>query len=300
MATKQTLLIRSLIISGSLAFFKFAVFVMTNSVAILALAADSFMDFMVSLLNYFLVTKASKPADTHHPYGHGKIESLAGLVQSLFIGGAAVGVAVVAVHRFQKPQDIQQAGVGVLITLVSLAVSLWHARNLKASMAGTESQVMASEYVHYASDVLVYVGVLVSLVLFKLTGAKFWDPLISILIVGYLLKTVLSIFKNSLDELLDRQLPDKLLAEIDGIIRNFHPRVVDYHDLRTRKVGQAKFIEFHVVLGDVTEFKEAHAITEGLVSKLKATYPDSVVTVHSDPEGEDEPHELPPYQRRGE
>ncbi len=275
---------RSLSIAAGLMLFKLAVFFLTNSMAILASAADSFMDLVVSLANFALVRSSSKPADHDHPYGHGKFESLAGLVQSFVIGGAAIGLASMAVKRLLKPEPITDAGVGIAITAIALALNLWHSKNLRASMIATNSQVMASEYLHYASDTLVYLGVLVSFLLYKTTGGALWDPLISLLIVVYLIKNVASIFRGTLSELLDVQLPEPLLKEIDHEIHSFGPNVTGYHDLRTRQVGPTKFIEFHVVLRGVETFKEAHAITTGLIHKLKEKYPGSVVTVHADPE----------------
>jgi ferrous-iron efflux pump FieF len=286
--SKQKLIMRSLAIAGGLTAIKLAVYFMTNSMAILASAADSFMDLIVSLANFLFIRSASKPADEDHAYGHGKIESLGGLLQSLVIAAMAIAVAALAIQRLRTPQPLHQPIVGVVITLIAIAVNFWHIRNLRRSMIESGSQVMASEYLHYASDIFAYIGVIASLLLFKITGSTFWDPLISLFIVMYLIKGVWSIFETALEELLDKQLPDPTLKEIDRLIRSSHPKVTDYHDLRTRKVGQTKFIEFHVVLRDVHAFKEAHEITESVIFRLCETYPGSIVTVHSDPEGVDD------------
>jgi cation diffusion facilitator family transporter len=143
----------------------------------------------------------------------------------------------------------------------------------------------ATEYLHYVSDTFVYIGILVSLVLYRFTNLFFWDPLISLLIVVYLVWSVFGVFNDSLGELLDKQLPDSILKDIDSTIRGSFEQVVDYHDLRTRKVGDTKFIEFHVVLRNVQRFDEAHDITEGLIQRIRKKYPGSIVTVHTDPEG---------------
>ncbi len=277
-------MLRSLAIAGGLTAFKLGVFAMTNAVAILASAADSFMDLLISLANFFLLRSASRPADHNHPYGHGKFESLAGLLQSLIIGGAAVGIASMAIHRLIAPEPIMQPNVGIAITVVALLLNIWHSRNLRRSMLASRSQIIATEYLHYASDTLVYLGVLVSLVLTEITGMKLWDSVISLFIVGYLMKAVVALFMENLSELLDEQLPDETLKEIDSTIRTFDPRVVSYHDLRTRKVGPTKFIEFHVVLRSVETFREAHGLTIGLMDAFQQKYPGAIVTVHADPE----------------
>ena len=280
---KTRLLLRSLAIAGGLTAFKVAVFFLTNSVAILASAADSLMDLLVSLANFALIRTAARPADHNHPYGHGKIESMGGMIQSLVIGGVAVGLAAMSVRRFLNPEPIEDPGLGMLITLIALALNIWHARNLRSSMVASGSQVMATEYLHYASDTLVYLGVLLSFVLFKLTGGLFWDPLISLLIVAYLLTSVASIFRGTLDELLDVRLSDDLLKEIDAVIRAFDSRITEYTDLRTRKVGPTKFIDFRIKLRDVESFREAHFLITKLAGALRAKFPGAVVTIHADP-----------------
>lgn len=272
-------------IAGGLTLFKAVVFGVTNSMSVMASAVDSLLDVVVSLMNFVFLRTAAAPPDQNHPYGHGKIESLAGLIQSLLIGAVTLGVAVSAAKRFYTPQDVREPLAGIVVMGVALCFNLWHVRNLKRSMRTTQSQVMASEYLHFVSDTFVYFGVLLSFVLVQWTGNAYWDPLVSLLIVVTLIKGIVSVLGNSLAELVDMQLPDEILAEIDHAIRHYHPQVVDYHDLRTRKVGLTKFIEFHLVIRGVEKFEAAHDLTEGLIRKLRKMYPGAVVTVHADPEG---------------
>lgn len=287
--SREKLIIRSLLIAGGLALFKGVVFGMTNSMSILASAVDSLLDLVVSLMNFIFLKSAAAPPDQDHPYGHGKIESLAALVQSLLIGLATLGVGVGAVKRFYLPQHVYEPVAGMVVMTFALIFNLWHVRNLKKSMIETESQVIATEYLHFVSDTFVYLGVLASFLLIRFTGHLYWDPLVSLLIVAYLMKSVISVFGSTLAELLDMQLPEDVLVVIDQAIRSYDSRVVDYHDLRTRKVGLTKFIEFHMVLRGVESFHEAHDVTEGVIRKLRKMYPGAVVTVHTDPEGVMEP-----------
>lgn len=283
--TKQRLIARSLAIAGFLTILKVTVGLASHSIAILASAADSLMDFLVSLANFVFIRSAAKPPDKDHPYGHGKIESLAGLFQSLVIGGVALGVAGGAVHRFINPMHIERPLAGVGVILISIALTLWHVRRLRVSVVVSQSQVMSAEYLHYASDTFANVGVIAAIGLEWATGKTFWDPLMSLLIVAYILRSVAKIFHSALAELMDEQLPDEVLEDVGRTIMNYHPKIIAYHDLRSRKVGETKFFEFHLELRDVEQFHEAHAISEGLIAILKAKYPRSVITVHQDPEG---------------
>lgn len=285
MLTKKQLVIRSLFISSGLLILKVTVGLLTNSLAVLATAADSLMDLTMSTANYFFIRSSDKPPDDQHPYGHGKIESIAGLLQSMFMGLVALSIAGAAIVRFTTPADINYSLAGISVMVIAIGLNFWHVRNLRESMLSSGSQIMATEYVHYASDFLIHFGVVASILLFELTHFVFWDPLMSILISVYILYSISLIFNTSIGELMDEQLPEPILKDIKDIIMNFHPSIISFHELRTRKVGKTKFIEFHLELKDIESFEKAHDITENLISALKKKYSGAVVTVHSDPEG---------------
>lgn len=281
--SKQDLLLRSLAIAGGLTALKVTVFYFTNSVAMLASAADSLMDFVLSFANFAFVRSAERPADQKHAYGHGKIESLGGLLQSAVIAAVTLGIAAVSVRRLFHPEPVADPMAGAAVTVVALAVSLWHIRNLSHSASESGSHVMRAEYLHYATDVLVYIGVIAAFILSTVTGSQLWDPLVSLLIVIYLIKNVVDIFRQSTGDLLDEQLPAEELAELDRVIKSFDPRVVEYHNLRTRRVGPVRFIEFHLVLSHVTLFTEAHDLTHALIDRVAKAFPGAEVNIHADP-----------------
>ena len=94
------------------------------------------------------------------------------------------------------------------------------------------------------------------------------------------------LLRRSIDELMDREVSPEFHRKIERIIFRHDPRIVDFHNLRTRKVGTKTFIDFHVVLRGVNDFKEAHALTESLIIAIEKEVPECDVTVHTDPEGE--------------
>ena len=145
--SKKSLVIRSLIIAGGLAILKTTIGIMTHSLAILATAADSLMDFFMSLANYYFIRHAEKPPDHDHAYGHGKIESLAGLLQSLFMAIVALTIAGAAIHRFTHPEKLEYSTAGIAVMVIAILVNFWHVKNLRKFMLSSGSQIMATEYV---------------------------------------------------------------------------------------------------------------------------------------------------------
>jgi ferrous-iron efflux pump FieF len=282
---KMRLFTRSLWLSASLAAAKAAAGLAGNSLALMASAADSLMDLFLSAGNYVLARSAAKPADPGHPYGHGKIESLGGVLQALVMAGVSLAVGVGAVRRLLAPEPLERTWLGVAVMAAAAGANLWHSRNLLRSAGETHSPILSAEYVHYASDTLAHAGVIAALILFRYTGQTFWDPLVSLVIVGYLLWGVVRILRQSVGELLDSSLPEEVAADIQARIRAHDPRVLDFHDFRGRRSGGNLFLEFHLELRGDLSFRDAHELTESLVDEIQARYPGCVVTVHADPEG---------------
>lgn len=106
-----------------------------------------------------------------------------------------------------------------------------------------------------------------------------------ILIGIYVAYLAIRIMIQAAHELVDRSLPKRVLEELDVLIRTHDPRVLSYHELRTRKVGGKTFIDFHLVMQPEQSFQQAHEITESLIQKIRTRIPSADVTIHEDPKG---------------
>ena len=107
----------------------------------------------------------------------------------------------------------------------------------------------------------------------------------TIAIACYILRQSGGILKTAVDELLDRALPLEEQKEIERIISNFDRRIIGFHNLRTRKLGHQKFIDFHMEIRGEDNFARAHDLTESLIKRIRESFPGADVTVHFDPEG---------------
>jgi len=284
-ATPEGLIRRSLVVAFALAVLKTAAGLAANSLAILASALDSFLDLGASAVNLFSLKMAARPPDVEHPYGRGKAEALAGLAQGAFIAASGLGLAAESVRRLLHGSDVSPGWFGFAVMAVSAGFSLWHSRNLARSRDATGSTVMRTENAHFAMDFLSNVGVIAALLIVRFSRASTWDILVCLAITAYILREAWRVIEYSALELLDRGLPPEVVREIETAIREHHPRVVGFHDLRTRKAGTRIFIEFHIEIRSVQDFDEAHEITEELIDRVRARVPNADVTVHYDPEG---------------
>ncbi len=283
--TRQALIL-SISVAALLMTVKFAAGLMTHSMAIMASALDSTLDLMMSALNLFAFKAASKPPDTEHAYGHGKIESLAGLFQSLFIGISGSYVIFEAVRRLILGSYVAEIplGIGVIVfAAVMTALLTWRLKRLSLQ---NRSLILGTEKVHYSMDFVSYLGVILALVLVGRTGKVFWDLIVSILVAAYIFKEAFGIFRRAVSELLDRGLSNTELNKVRMIILRHHPAIVGAHSLRSRMVGNQVFLDFHIEIRGEDDFKKAHDMTESLIAKIRETYVNADVTVHFDPEGE--------------
>lgn len=265
---------------------KFSAGLITHSMAIMASALDSTLDMMMSTLNFFAFREASKPPDADHAYGHGKVESLAGLFQSLFIMASGSFVVYEAVRRLLKGSFVSEIPLGIGVVVFSGVVTFLLSWRLKVLAKKNRSLILGTEKAHYAMDFVAYVGVIAALVLVGGTGSVVWDLIVSMLVAGYIFKEAVHIFRRAISELLDRGLSNTELGTLRMLILRHHPSIVGAHNLRSRVVGNQLFLDFHIEIRGEDDFKKAHEMTESLIDKIKAHHPQADVTVHFDPEGE--------------
>ncbi len=286
MNQKQGVLRLSITIASLLAFLKFAVGILTHSMAILASSVDSLLDVFVSTINFFTLRKAEEPPDEDHPYGHGKAESVAGLFQSLFISVGGVVIIVESARRLiTRTHYVERIDLGLGMMFFSMAASFFLVLRLKAIARQDPSIVLEAERLHFASDLIANFGVIAILFLVKITDLVVFDLFVSLAIAFYIFWQSMKLLRRSIDELMDREQPE-LRQKIERIILNHDPRIVDFHNLRTRHVGNRTYVDVHVVLRGQEDFKEAHRLTESLISAIEEAIPNVEVTAHFDPEGE--------------
>lgn len=266
-----------------LAAMKGAAWTFTGSVAILASAADSLMDAFASTANYLAIRMADTPEDREHRYGHGKVEAMAGLFQALIIGGGALVLLWRSIVRLIEGARIEHPGTGIAVMAVSLVVTTVLTLRMRAVAKRAESLALKADSVHYFSDVLANAGVIASLAAYQLFGVALLDPVVSILISGTILFAAAQVFRESFDNLIDRQLPDEEYAVLVERLRTGLSGALGFHDLRTRRSGARRFVDVHVEVDRNATFIEAHRVAEEATRILEASLPNTRALVHADP-----------------
>ncbi|MBI3313454.1 MAG: cation transporter [Candidatus Omnitrophica bacterium] len=276
----------SIATGATLFILKFAAGIATHSMAVMASALDSAMDVGVSTVNLIAARQAAKPPDEDHAYGHGKIESLAALFQSLFISVSGIYIVFESVKRLILGSFVKDVPAGIIVMIFSIVATFLLVWRLRVVQKRSHSMILATEELHFNTDILSNGGVIAALFLVRITGLIFWDLVISMLVAGTIFRASYRILRRAIDELLDRSLPPVPKEKIEKLILEHHNSIVGLHNFRSRQVGHQMFLDFHIEIRGEEDFKKAHLMTESLIRKIQDKYPESDVTVHYDPEGE--------------
>jgi cation diffusion facilitator family transporter len=240
------------------------------------------IDVAVSAVNLYSIHLAASPADEGHPFGHGKAESLAGLAQTAVIGGIGVWIVVEAAQRLRRGVRPEHAEWGILAMAVSAAVSWLIARHLRRVGEATDSVVLRADALHYATDVWTNGGILLALVLLHLTGLALFDPLIALAVGAIILMSAYRLLARSVHDLMDAALPAIEQQTIERVIGR-HRSVLSFHDLRTRRAGSERQVDFTIVACRHLPLGQAHDLVDHVQQEIEAAVPPSHVVVHAEP-----------------
>jgi ferrous-iron efflux pump FieF len=271
---------------------KLAAWIATDSVSVLSSLLDSLLDVAASLVNLIAVRQALVPADDDHRFGHGKAEAIAGLVQSAFIAGSALLLFSEALHRLWRPVPVEQGEIGLAVMVLSMVLTFALVQYQRHVVARTGSVAIGADRMHYMSDFLLNGGVALSLAASMWFGLDLIDPLCGLAIGVYILHGAWKIGAQSLDHLMDRELPEATRNRI-LVIARAQADVKDAHELRTRANGAGIHVQIHLEMDGNLTLLRAHAAADAVEAAIAAAFPGADVIAHMDPDNIVEHHRPP-------
>ena len=261
--------------------------IVTDSVSMLSSLVDSALDLVSSLITFIAIQQALVPADKDHRFGHGKAEALAGVAQAGFIAASAGGLLLTVIDRFLHPKLVQDELVGTAVSALAVVLTFALMTFQGYVVRRTSSLAVTADRAHYTTDMVANIAVGVGIWL----SSRFAEPMIDLAVAlgvaAYLAVGAWGIGRQSIDVLMDRELPDEDRRKILHIVRR-HPSVRSVHDLRTRSSGLYQFIQLHLVLHPTMSLGRAHVISDSVEAAIREAFPQADVTVHIDPY-DDEP-----------
>lgn len=271
--------------------------VVTGSSAIYSDAAESVVHVFAVAFAGWALRLSLKPADDTHHFGHDKIAYISSGFEGAMISAAAVLILYEAGKQFVYGVALANLGIGLWITSAAAALNLALGLSLVRIARSTGSSLIRANGIHVLTDVCSSIAVITALILVKLTGWLWWDPICAILAAINILRIGLSLIRDSLGGLLDEADPAIEQQAKDVLDRETTARELAYHNFRHRHSGRAHWVEFHLVFPDTMSVGRAHEEAtqiEAAVAQIIA--PEGRVITHLEPRSSEqriEPWEKP-------
>jgi len=274
----------SIISNTMLIIFKVIAGILSGSVSIISEGIHSGMDLLASIISFFSVRMASKPADKEHPYGHGKIENVSGFVEGVLILVASVWIIYEAIHKIIKPTEIEKAYVAIGVMLISAVINIFVSKKLYKTAKEEDSVALEADALHLRTDVYTSFGVAIGIILLKITSINILDPIVAILVAILILKEAIGLCKRSFLPLTDVKLSDEDEKILNSILEKYNDRVLQFHNVRTRKSGKIKQIDFHMIVNKTLTVEEAHSLSEFIEEDVERVLKNTDVNIHIEPD----------------
>ncbi|MGD1152108.1 MAG: cation diffusion facilitator family transporter [Syntrophales bacterium] len=280
----------SVLSNTALVVMKIAVGLTIGSVSIMSEAIHSGVDLLASLITTFSVSKSSIPADVKHPFGHGKAENISGTIEAFLIFLAAVWIIYEAIGKLLNPEPIEYVSWGVGVMLISALVNIVVSKMLFKVAKETDSVALEVDAWHLRTDVYTSCGVMASLALIWMghrispgTNLYWLDPVAAIAVALLITGTAYRLTLQSAQDLMDVKLPADEETWIRQLIMTRQPVIHGFHQLRTRKAGNFRFVDFHIKVDPAMSVEDSHRITDELSGSIESHFPNTNVTVHIEP-----------------
>ena len=256
----------------------------SGSVAVLASAVDSILDMFVSLFNYFAIANSEKLADEQFNYGRGKIEALASVIEGVIISMSGLFLLYTAIKKYYSNETSIYLDTSFVVMIVSTLITIFLVKYLNDIANKTNNMVIKADALHYKTDVMVNIAVLVSLVVVYFTHLEIIDVLIGGAISVFIIYSAYELIQDGVLVLLDRALDEQTTNKIINIIKTTQ-KVTDYHFLKTRTAGNNNFVDVHLVFDCDMTLLEAHQIADIVEEKIKQLddAKDWIINIHMDP-----------------
>ena len=288
-AEKHSAALTSLLAAVALTTFKIVVGVLTGSLGILAEAAHSGLDLVAAGMTLFAVRVSSRPADRTHLYGHGKVENLSAMFETVLLLATCGWIIWEAVHRLLFHEVKVAVNVWSFVVMgTSIVTDVSRSRVLDRAAKKFNSQALEADALHFQTDVWSSAVVILGLVC-VLIGSRFpvlgWlreaDAVAALGVSVIVMWISWELGRRTVDALLDSApagMEEKLVEAVEGV-----PGVHNCHNVRVRYSGPSLFIDLHVLVDGKQSLFEAHALTEVIEGVIHEIVPGADVTVHPEP-----------------
>jgi cation diffusion facilitator family transporter len=272
-----------------------------GSISILSEGIHSSLDLLAACIAFFAVKQSAKPADSRHAFGHGKMENLSGTIEAILIFIAVIWIVFEAVQKLGAilRGEADQVGntalyLGLVVMGGSALINVFVSSRLMKAAKETDSVALEADALHLRTDVYTSAGVFAGLLLIRLTGWYFLDPIIALVVALIITKAAYDLTKQAFLPLVDVSLPDDERKIITEVLSRHKDNFVEFHELRTRKAGSERHVDLHLVVPKNVSVGDVHELCDLIEQEVNIQLKNTKVLIHAEPctdKNSDCPHE---------
>lgn len=255
----------------------------TGSIGLLSDAMESFVNLAGASFALWMITIAKCPPDDGHPLGHGKAEYFSAGFEGVLIFGAAGAIIWSAVGRLFAPMALESVGAGLAFSIASSLINLGVAISLGRAAVRLRSIALEGSAKHLMTDVWTSAGVVIGLILAGFTGWLWLDAIVAIMVGLHILSEGWGLIRSSAHGLMDAALPGDVIETIEGVLRGFAGRGVEYADLRTRRAGAESFVYVDVLVPRDWSIVRTHDTLDEIELAIQHAVPGARAFTHPEP-----------------
>lgn len=270
----------------ALSVMKLAVAAVSGSVGMLSEAIHSALDLVSSLITRVTVSVSHQPADENHPFGHGKLETLSALFEAFLLIVAGIYIVYEAFVHAHAPHEIKHMGWAMGVTVLSMVVNVFVYVQNRGVGREHESLAIETNAFHFLTDFFSSAVLLIGLATVEFADWPAADAVAAGVIAVYIFWVAAAQIRKCVQELSDEALPAEEVQRIEGVIGRHSGGFLDYHDLRTRKVGAQRHVEMHLTVCSELTVSAAHGVCDGIEAELEREFGEGAhVSIHTEPCG---------------
>ncbi|MDR1498271.1 MAG: cation-efflux pump [Puniceicoccales bacterium] len=278
---KENAALYSVFASGALALLKLAVGTFSGSLALLSEAAHSLADTLATIITWLAIRWSGRPADKEHQYGHGKVESVAALIETGVLFALTLAVLFFALRKLatdNTPPDVSPLVIAIVI--ISILIDINRIRTLRRIARETGSQALAADALHFTSDLAGSFTVLIGLFATHL-GFPAADSFAALIVAIFIAHTGWKLGRRALDTLMDAAPADH--GERLRALASTVPGVINVSNLRARSDGHNVFADMTITVPRSLSLDEARTIKETIRTLAKTEFPNTELNLIADP-----------------
>ena len=269
---------------------KLLAMIIVNSLAIAADFGISCVALTVSIILYYAIKMADKPADFFHNYGYGKVENVCELMEGAVLIGLALSMSFQAIMNIIHVEEIKSPVIGLICSFIGVVINFWGASFIMKLAKKSASPALKAEGIHFRLEGYISLAITLSFAFYILVVragfaeiAEYVDPIATLLVSAIIIFPSIHVLKEAFMKLLDASIGEAGQMDVLKVLAKHIDSYCDFRDIRTRTAGRKQFVDLHLVMPEHISVKDAHRVISEVENDILLAIPESDVKVRIEP-----------------